>query len=319
MRADRLVSLVLLLQRHAKLTTRQLAQRLEVSERTILRDVDALSAAGIPIYADRGSHGGFRLLDGYRLDVSGFRTSELAALLLGGRESTLRDLGWGQDAASARGKLGEAAPHSQRSRVAELSERLYLDDSPWFANEQKPGCLDIIKTAVFEGRRVRVAYGPARGADMERTIAPLSLVAKAGLWYVVAQRGDALRVYRLDRVRQASLTDEPFDRPQAFQLDVFWRQWVREFESSRPRFSARLLVQSDVYQDFLQATPWLVKPDTVESERIEVVVQFEEMNSAARHILSFLPYVRAIDPPALKERVLTLARSIHGWAYGGDD
>ncbi len=201
MRADRLISLLILLQQHPRLTARELARRLEVSERTILRDMDALSIAGVPVYADRGALGGFRLLQGYRLDLSGLRTPELATLLLGGRDHILDDLGWSNDAASARQKLRYAVTPGQRTAAEELASRIYIDESPWFAPLRRQAALETLQAGVWQNRRVEIAYARMGKGPSIRTVAPYALVAKAGALYHTGLLRRILPRHAMDRGR----------------------------------------------------------------------------------------------------------------------
>lgn len=317
MRADRLVRLILLLQRHERLTADQLAQRLEVSGRTILRDIDELSAAGVPVYADRGASGGFRLLDGYYVDLSGLRVPELRTLLLGGRAGLLQDLGWTQEAAAAQDKLRHALSPSQLAQADAVNERILIDDGPWFAGAGHLGpTLARLLSAVWQNHRVAVIYTHPDGTAVHRRLAPYALVAKAGVWYVVAERDDALRVYRLDRMADVTRLDESFDRVPTFDLRHFWTEWTHAFEASRPRFLARLAVSPAIYAEFLRATPWTMErveePDN-KNPNYRVTMAFEDLQSSVRHIVSFTPDVQALEPVELRKSVYRAAQRIGTW------
>ncbi len=322
MRADRLIRLIVLLQQHTRLTARDLAQRLEVSERTILRDIDVLSSTGVPVYAERGAVGGFRLLDDYRLDLSGLRTPELRTLLLGGHERLLRDLGWTQDAASAQDKLRYALPPNQVTQADILGQRILIDDSRWFERAHPAPAISPLLSAVWQNRRVAMVYTYPDGTTVQRRLAPYALAAKAGAWYVVAERDGALRTYRLDRVKDITMLDEPFDRPPTFDLRRFWADWTHAFEASRPRFLAKLTVSPAIYGKFLQATPWTVeqsKEPRGQDPDYHVTMVFEHLETAARHIISFTPDVRVIEPMELRSTVYEAAQRIGTWAqtFGG--
>lgn len=321
MRADRLVRLILLLQRHGRLTADQLAQRLEVSGRTILRDIEALSAAGVPVYADRGASGGFRLLDGYHVDLSGLRVPELRTLLLGGRAGLLHDLGWTQEAAAAQDKLRHALSARQLTQADAVNERILIDDGPWFAGARQLGpVIAQLLSAVWQNHRVAVTYTHPGGTAVHRRLAPYALVAKAGVWYVVAERDDTLRVYRLDRMAEVTRLDEAFDRVPTFDLRYFWTEWTHAFEASRPRFLAQLAVSPAIYAEFLRATPWtmerVAEPDHTNPD-YRLTMVFEDLTSAVRHIISFMPDVRALDPVELRRGVTRAARRIGTWVQEG--
>ncbi len=318
MRADRLVRIILLLQTQKRLTARELAERLEVSPRTILRDIDRLSGAGVPVYAERGALGGFSLLNGYRLDLSGLRTSELSTLLLGGRENLLRDLGWVQDAAAAQDKLRYALPPEQLSQVDLLSQRLLIDDSQWFERlPHDPGITQLF-AAIWQSHRVTIVHTRSDGTSGERNVAPYAIASKAGVWYLVAERDNLMRVYRIDRITDVTVSLEHFERTPAFDLPHFWWDWVRAFEASRPRFAAQLQLASGIYRDFLHATPWAVDEPTVQDSGYRLIIWFEQLESAARHIVSFIPDVRVIEPQGLKHAVRLLAHRIGVWDRNSD-
>lgn len=316
MRADRLVAMILLLQRRHSLTARQLAERLEVSERTVLRDIQALGMAGIPVYAQRGSHGGFQLMSGYRLDLSGLRTAELRTLLLGGHEGLLADLGWEQDALTAQDKLHLAIPSDQYSVAAEVTQRFYIDETPWFSSPKAEPALDTIQQALWQNRQLDLMYAKPDGSVISRAICPYALVAKVGVWYLVGASDKILRVYRVSRIQQTLMRDEQCVRSIAFDLRAFWTQWIREFETSRPRYEVLLWIRDQVYGQFIQATPWRILYDEPKGYQethpgyTEVRVIFETVESACRHILSFGSDIRVIDPPEVGAMVLERARRI---------
>ena len=317
MRADRLIRMILLLQRHARLTARDLAVRLEVSERTILRDAEALSAAGVPIYSDRGVSGGFRLVDGYHPDLSGLRMPELRTLLVGRRTALWHDLGWDQDAASAQDKLRYALPSGSVVQADTISQRILMDDGPWFVGTRPgPAAIAQLVSAIWQNRQVAITYIHPDGTTVHRCLAPYALVAKAGVWYVVAAREDALRVYRSDRMADITVLDESFERSATFDLQRFWADWTHAFETSRPRLIAKLSVSPAIYRDFLKSSAWPV--DQIDGPcgdhpDYRVTMVFEQLESAARHIVSFTPDVRAIEPVELTSAVYLKAQRIAAW------
>src|SRR5215212_7953344 len=199
MRAGRLVSLLLLLQTRGLMTAEQLARELEVSVRTVHRDVEALSEAGVPIYADRGPHGGVRLVEGYRTRLTGMTGEEAEALFLSGLPGPAAELGLGTVVAAARLKVMAALPPELRTRASRLVERFHLDAAGWFqANEPVP-LLGPLSEAVWESQRIRVGYD--RGdKTVDRVLEPLGLVLKAGVWYLVAGADGQPRTYRVSRV-----------------------------------------------------------------------------------------------------------------------
>ncbi len=245
MRADRLLSLLLLLQTRGRLPARELAGLLEVSERTIYRDLDALSAAGIPVYAERGPGGGCALVDSYRTSLTGLTEAEASALFAMSIPGPLADLGMGKALQGAWLKLGATLSAGQRRDAEHVRQRIHLDAAGWFQPEEPVPHLRVIQEAVWQDRRLRLAYRRADGARRERLVDPYGLVAKASIWYLVAGAGGEIRVYRVSRVLAATLTDEPFERPPGFDLAAYWAAWSAEFEASRPKYAATLRVSPE--------------------------------------------------------------------------
>jgi predicted DNA-binding transcriptional regulator YafY len=230
-RASRLVSLLLLLQSRGGLTAAELARELEVSVRTIHRDVEELSAAGVPIFAERGPLGGIRLVDGYRTRLTGMTAEEAEALFLAGLPGPAAQLGLGTVVAAAQLKVMAALPPELRSRASRLVERFHLDPAGWFQADDAVPYLSTLASAVWEGRLVTIAY-ERDDAVHERTIGPLGLVLKGGIWYVIAQVGEQTRTYRASRVRGATVLDDRFERPAGFDLAAYWTESSAAYEQA---------------------------------------------------------------------------------------
>lgn len=230
MRAGRLLSLLLLLQSRGRMTARELADELEVSVRTVYRDVEALGASGVPVYADRGPAGGYRLLDGYRTRLTGLTTEEAGSLFLTGMPGPAAELGLGAVVAAAQLKVLAALPPELRSRAGRVRERFHLDTPGWFRGAEEVPHLAAVADAVWRQRRVRLRYRRWSDVEVSRTVEPLGLVLKAGLWYLVVRSGEDLRTYRVSRVLDATVLDEGFDRPGGFDLAAFWTDWSERFE-----------------------------------------------------------------------------------------
>jgi predicted DNA-binding transcriptional regulator YafY len=232
-RASRLLSVLLLLHTRGRLSAQQLAEELEVSVRTVYRDVDALSAAGVPVYATRGRTGGFELLAGYRTRLTGLTADEADALFLAGLPKAAADLGLGPVLAATQLKLLAALPPELRERAERIRDRFHLDAPGWERAADSPPCLATIADAVWTERRVEVRYERANRSVVDRILEPLGLVLKAGVWYVVARvSGDTggPRTYRLSRVRAAAALEEPFERPGGFVLEQHWTEYQRDYE-----------------------------------------------------------------------------------------
>jgi predicted DNA-binding transcriptional regulator YafY len=305
MRASRLVSLLLLLQTRGQLTAAELADRLDVSERTIQRDVEALADAGVPVEAVRGPAGGYKLAGGYRTKLTGLTGEEAEALFVG----PAAELGLGRVFADARLKVLAALPPELQER-AERSVRLFhLDTRGWFKGEDKTPHLPALADAVWRGRRVSARYREGKKI-VSRTLEPLGLVLKAGVWYLVAHRSAGMRVYRVSRFASVRAREEEFD------LAEFWDEWSDRFERERPRFDARLRLKR-VGLRYLRP---LVHPDGrsaveearhgPELETIELTVPFERLDYAYRELLTFGRDVEVLGPPELRERIRATAEEV---------
>ena len=311
MRASRLVSLLLLLQTRGQLTAAELAARLEVSERTIQRDAEALAAAGVPVEAVRGPAGGYRLAGGYRTRLTGLTGEEAEALFVG----PVAELGLGRVFADARLKVLAALPPELQERAERSAQVFHLDTSGWFRGGDKTPHLPALAAAVWRGRRVRARY--REGAKtVRRTLDPLGLVLKAGAWYLVARRSAGMRVYRVARFASVRVTDDSFERPTDFDLPVFWRDWSEQFERGRPRFDVRLRTRR-IGLRYLRP---LVHPDGRElvdgmrsgdpHEHVELTVPFENLEYAYRELLTFGGDVEVIEPQELRERLVRAAQEV---------
>ncbi|AIJ22644.1 helix-turn-helix transcriptional regulator [Amycolatopsis methanolica] len=237
MRADRLVSLVLLLRRHGRLSATALARELEVSTRTVLRDVEALSAAGVPVYAERGRHGGFALLPGFRTELTGLNHDEALALLIAGSRRGAQAFGLGSALASAMLKVVDALPEGHREIAAGAAERLLIDPETDLlarrvADDEVPGAVVAeVRRAVFAGHKLRIHYAAADQSPKWRTVDPIGLVTVRGQGYLLATRSGADRTYRLSRIRAAEALAEPANRPDRADLERAWRERSARFRA----------------------------------------------------------------------------------------
>lgn len=231
MRASRLLSILLLLHTRGQVSAQTIADELEVSVRTVYRDVEALSAAGIPVYATRGRTGGFRLLDGYRTKLTGLTADEAGAVFLAGLPSAAADLGLGSVVAATQLKLLAALPPELRDRAERIRDRFHLDAPGWERATDSPPCLAAVADAVWSQRRIEVRYERTGHVVVERVLEPLGLVLKAGVWYLVAApSGHSPRTYRLSRMQAVSVADETFERPPSWNLEQHWRSYQDDYE-----------------------------------------------------------------------------------------
>jgi len=250
MRASRLLSILLSLQARGRLTAAEMAEELEVSERTIYRDIDQLSAAGIPVVADRGRIGGFKLTQGFRTQLTGLTESEAETLFLAGLPGPAAELGLADHMAVARTKLMAALPAG--ARAERVAGRFHLDAAGWFRATDAVPLLPTIARAVWNARYLRFRYGQAKDAEV-RKVGPLGLVLKAGVWYLVAQKGSAFRTYRVGRITEAEVLDETYARPAKFDLAGWWARSSREYEESayRETVTVRLSPRGRLLLDML--------------------------------------------------------------------
>jgi predicted DNA-binding transcriptional regulator YafY len=325
MRASRLVSLLLLLQAKGDLTAAQLAAELEVSVRTIHRDVEALSAAGVPIYAERGPHGGIRLVDGYRTRLTGLTEDEAEAVFLSGLPGPAAELGLGTVVAAARLKVLAALPPELRSRASRLGQRFHLDAPGWFSGAESTPCLVEVATAVWEDRRLRVQYD--RGdRHVERLLDPLGLVLKGGTWYAVGRVGEDIRTYRVSRILSATITDEHFERAGDFELAAWWAESTAAYERSADRIEVELRVAPDGEEVLLEilGEATMARAEHVATtdrdgwEHIHVRLEWPSM--ARFRLLGLGTAAEVVAPADLREAVIREARHVveRGAAGGAD-
>lgn len=313
MRADRLLSILLLLQVHQRITARELAGRLEVSERTIHRDMEALSGAGIPVVAERGTCGGWSLLEAYRTNLTGLNEAEVQALFLTKPNRLLADLGLHRAADAALIKLLAALPSIARRDAEYIHQRIHIDPSGWHTTEEDVSSLATLQKAVLQERKLCITYQRENGSPFERVVDPLGLVAKGSTWYFVAAFGEDIRSYRVSRIQTAQLLDEPCTRPPDFDLVSFWSQSSTRFVASLPRYHVTVHIPADLIERIYHAGRYAriehaEPPDA--AYRILLRLQFENEESACGYLLSFGPHVEILEPPALRAKVVELAQSV---------
>ncbi|WP_438484041.1 helix-turn-helix transcriptional regulator [Streptomyces sp. S186] len=241
MRADRLLALLLLLQNRGRMTAAELAAELEVSIRTVYRDIEALGASGVPVRTDRGPDGGYRLMDGYRTRLTGLTDAEAGALFLAGAPGPARDLGLGAVLTTAQLKVQAALPAELAERTRRIQDRFHLDAPAWFRDADPVAHLAPVARAVWEQRVLRTHYLRWRG-EVHRELRPLGIVLKGGIWYLVAQVDEAVRTYRIARFLAVDLTDETFARPAGFDLAAYWAESARRLEATLHQDTARLRI-----------------------------------------------------------------------------
>ncbi len=309
MRASRLLSLLMLLQTRGRVSAQVLAEALEVSVRTIHRDVDELSASGVPIWADRGRLGGFQLQPGWRTRVDGLTAPEAQAMFLGGLPGPAAELGLGEAMASAQLKLLAALPDGWREDARRVSARFHLDPIDWYRGPSATDHLPAIAQAVWGERRIAMRYESWKG-EVSRRVDPLGLVLKAGVWYLAAQVGMGVRTYRLSNILDLAVTDEPFERPPGFDLAAWWLASTKRFEKELAVDTAQLRVSAsglkglrDLGAAVAQAAEATAsEPDEAGWRRVTIPI--ESIAHAAAQVLRLGAQAEVLKPAALRRELL---------------
>ncbi|MFI0481154.1 helix-turn-helix transcriptional regulator [Actinomadura sp. 9N215] len=309
MRAARLISMVLLLQSRETMTAGELARELEVSERTVYRDMEALSAAGVPVYAEQGRAGGYRLVGGYRTRLTGLTREEAEALFLSGLPGPADDMGRGDAVAAAELKVLAALPASLRDAPSRAGQRFHLDAPGWFGESGPPPLLRDLARAVWDDESVELRYR-RKDTEVTRTAEPYGLVLKNGTWYLVARVGGRPRTYRVDRVADVRPTGARFDRDEDFDLAAHWREQAAAFVRSmlREEVTVRLSPAG------LRILRYAVEPyaarraaeDAGEPDGkgwVVTTLPVESLTVAASELTRFGAEVEVLAPPELRERM----------------
>lgn len=312
MRADRLLSIIMLLQARGKMTASALAEELEVSRRTILRDVDALSMAGIPVYTDGGHGGGIALDEHYRVTLTGLKESEVRALFVSSSAELLKDIGLGEAAESTLLKLFAALPPLHQPSVDHIRQRILIDPVWWWHDLQPLPFWAELQQAVYEDRCIRVLYENYNGEIVDRILEPYSLVAKASLWYLIARREGELRTYRVSRLYHVALLDTHFQRPPDFDLMTYWQDQIQDFLATLSGFSFTLRIDGQG----IAAAKWYTpgRSEIVEPADADgwLTVRFgvETIEQASIFVLSLGVHAVVVEPAELRDKVLGIARAI---------
>ncbi|RYF65550.1 MAG: WYL domain-containing protein [Comamonadaceae bacterium] len=326
MRASRLLSLQMLLETQGRMSATALAGALEISVRTLYRDVDQLSAAGVPIYAERGRHGGFALLPGWKTTLTGLTPSEAQAVFLSGLPGPAQQLGLGDEVEGARLKLLSSLPAAWREDAQRVSTRLHLDPVDWYRESDPTPHLATVAAAVWNGHQITMRY-ESWADTVQRTVSPLGLVLKAGVWYLVAlpaarAAGDAPargeggpRTYRVSNILAAQALDAPVRRPARFDLPAYWAASIQRFESSLYTGEAALLATpaglkglrmlSSAVARAVAAAPASRRQDG----RVAVTVPIESVEHACGQLLRLSPQVEVLRPAALRRALVERVRS----------
>ena len=327
MRAARLIRMVLLLQARREMTGAELAAELDVSERTVARDVLALSEAGVPVYADRGRAGGYRLVGGYRTRLTGMDRDEAEALFLSGVPTALHDMGLADAASAARLKVSAALGPHLRDAQTTAAQRFHLDAPGWWSEPERPPLLPALADAVWDDRRVTVRY-LRKESEVERELEPYGLVLKAGVWYLAARvpEQDAWRVYRVDRVVSVVPGGEHFVRDEEFGLPAFWAERAAAFARSILRDEVVVVLTERGARQLRHVTDRTAAEEALETARaydgpdadglLTVTLPVESLEVGYAQLLALGPECEVLEPPSLRARVREAALRTAA-LYGG--
>lgn len=314
MRAARLLRLLLILQRRQRGTASELAEELEVSVRTLYRDVASLTAAGVPLMTQSGPSGGIRLAPGWRTQLDGLTATEAGALFLAGVPKAVADLGLATVAASAQAKVDATLPPELRARAGRLRERFLLDAPGWFAVPEAIEALPICAQAVWEERRLELRYGER---SVRRQVGPLGLVLKGGIWYLVASHRRRIKTYRVGRITRATLMTDAVERPVGFELSAWWERSKGEFDRALLRYPCRVrlsplgfrrlreVVPQEAVEDVLKRTS---DPDGEGWRAVRLRLESEDV--AVGQLTALGAEVEVIAPRRLRRRLGAIGRTM---------
>ncbi|MBM7542792.1 helix-turn-helix transcriptional regulator [Amphibacillus cookii] len=313
MRADRLMNIMILLQSKGKMTAKELSNDLEVSDRTILRDMDALTNAGIPIVSERGKEGGWRLLDNFRSKLSGLTVDDMKTLFLLPPEEILKDLGLNNLPLDTRQKLLANIPDTYRDEAQTIWERIYIDSGTWRQSKENVSALNTVQQAVYDSKKMKIYYEQADGEQKERLVEPLGLVAKGDKWYLVALRDGELRNYRVSRIHNAKIKSETFRRPLNFNLVAYWERSKVAFVQNLPKYDVQVEIHPEIMKriKFTGKFVQVIKTDKPnEYNWISATLRFNDKQEAIEYILGFANKIKVVSPKDLPDKVVSLAMSV---------
>ncbi len=317
MRADRLIALMLLLHARGRTTAQDLSELLQVSERTIYRDLDALSLAGVPIFTQSGPNGGVSLDEHYRISLTGLSLKEAQALFISNDADPLKALGLANTTSLL--KLFAALPTAHRTEVERMRQRFHVDSANWFQIVEPLAFLPVLQQAVWEDQRIEVEYQPVEGQQGPRLLDAYALVAKANIWYLVGKKPegtcDDMHMYRIARFQQVTLTGAHFDRDPGFDLVSYWREACMRFEQNAyeamPPFYTCVRVHPDSFWIFpAQMEGHYERLEPTGDGWISLRVRFRSFDEARRFLMKFGADVDIVEPETLRYAVIETARQI---------
>jgi predicted DNA-binding transcriptional regulator YafY len=312
MRADRLLSIILLLQTRGKMTAKTLAEELEVSRRTILRDINALSFSGVPVYCEGGHGGGIMLAEEYRTTLTGLNTLEVQSLFIAQNNEALRDVGLGDAGERLFLKLLAALPKTHHSTADHIRQRLLIDPSWWWHETSLSPFWEEIQRAVYEDRMIKARYENFDGQIAERTLAPYSLICKSSVWYLIAEREGELRTYRVNRFHSLQLLDESFTRRPDFDLPAYWRAHTQNLEKFSSGYQCRLKVHPDRISFIKTLMPgrWEMDAGVEDRSWKTISLSMDSDLQAKMLVFGLSGFVEILEPYELKKAVAAQAREL---------
>ncbi len=315
MRADRLLSMLMLLQTRGRMTADDLAEELEVSSRTIYRDLDALSLAGVPVYADRGPSGGISLLDDYRTNLTGLTQNEVRSLFMFTVPGLFADLQVDKTQEAATLKLLASLPSPFRQDAELARQRIHLDPAAWFQPPEATPHLSTLQDAVWQNKRLRLVYRRADGVWVKRMADPYALVAKTSVWYLVAGVMRGVFTYRVSRIQEAEPTGTIFERPPDFDLPTYWAGWCAQFEANHDQYLVTLRVPpqgilrlAQVFGEGIHALIEQTSPD--DDGCCTLALTFESPTDACQKLLGLGTIIEVLEPQELRAQMLDSAQQL---------
>ncbi|MDO9084868.1 MAG: YafY family protein [Anaerolineaceae bacterium] len=312
MRADRLLSILMLLQSKGSLTAHELAQHLEVTERTIYRDVTALSTAGIPIYTTKGPGGGIALVEEYRSNLTGLRPDEVQALFLLSIPPALEQLGVGETLRNAFLKLSLSLPKPAQKKQKLSPQRILLDAENWNRTDEAVPWLRVCQEAIQQQHKLEIIYRSEFNTDLEMLVIPLGLVSKADRWYLIISRDERLRTLQVSRIRSARLRNDSFHFPEDFDLTEYWKDWCAEHDSSHHRYKILVRVTPTLAHILANHRPTTLMTPPMQDNNPwqDLTLEFESFDDARRMVLGYGGAIKVVEPLALRRSVEDFARQI---------
>jgi predicted DNA-binding transcriptional regulator YafY len=317
MRASRLVSILMLLQTRGRMTAGEIAGVLEVSVRTVYRDMESLSEAGVPLYGEAGTGGGYRLLDGYRTRLTGLTADEAQSLFLTSLPGTATELGLGAVVAAAQLKLMAALPEELRDRAGRVRERFHLDAPSWYHDPDRTPYLAAVADAVWNELRAEIRYLRwSAPHEVGRTVEPYGVVLKGGRWYLVAGGDSGVRTYRVARIVGLRVGSDHFDRPPGFDLTGYWQAHLADFDARRHRDQATVRLSPYAFERL----PYLMEPTVAQAAArtatpgddgwTEVVVPIESVEQALPEFLKLGDEAEILAPAGLRAQITRIVAGL---------